>query len=72
MNKIDIRIRKLEDAVKPNTPHCLLAFSQEEANQKKLEYQKAHPREAEPLIIIVEFIAAPASKEPIKTHIKSR
>ena len=63
MNKTNTRIKKLEDVIKPNTPHCILAYSQEEADQKLLEYQEAYPGSAELLVIVVEFVAAPARSE---------
>jgi hypothetical protein len=63
MKNIDTRIKKLEDVVKPNEPHVLVAFGKEAADQKRLEYQEAHPREAEPLMIIVEFVDAPVRSD---------
>jgi hypothetical protein len=63
MNKIDMRIKKLEDVIKPNMPHVIVVFGKEAAKKKLLEYQKAHPRSAEPFMVVVEFVEASSSSE---------
>jgi hypothetical protein len=63
MKNIDTRIKKLEDVVKPNKPHVLLAFSEVEADEKVREYKETHPGSVEPMVIIITFVASPARQE---------
>jgi hypothetical protein len=60
---MNTRIKKLEDVIKPNKPHCILAFGREDADKKMLKYQETYPGSVEPTVLMVKFIASPASSE---------
>jgi hypothetical protein len=63
MKSIDTRINRLENVVNPNTPHVIVAFSEEEADEKVREYEETHPGSGELMVITVNFIDSPKSQE---------
>ena len=57
MKRIHSRINKIEDAIKPERPHFLVAHGREEAEKNILQYQKDHLGLPVPTVLIVETIA---------------
>ena len=59
--RIDSRLKKVEEAVRPKNTACIVAYSREEADEKIREYTEKYPGRQIPLIVIVQFIAKPAN-----------